>query len=554
MYDVKINTSTGVQSITGYSLINCSLNRFYDSDSIRLRTKVDGGIIFYGSAYAELQKLRDAGKLQTELYIELNNVRIYSGQLQLQGIWKANENLCELSVLIDDEYTLLLKNIDREFAFGTANEASKTQVQCTEAFQIQSVNELNVTGVFPDQETAWCNEYYTSDAINVYNPEHYYKAIRNLGKDNNDRIYYSGDNRSYSRVGAQTFAALKTGILVSPTDTEQREWVEVFSTDSGFPKMRQITAPITFANSILSDYNDLWVLGSCGASLSQQWYFGTANLKDALAFALDEVDNSITMGAWDLGNIFVYPNLATSFKLKLSEVIDIYKTLFNVDWRLENGEFWFRTFTESQPKQPTSYTNNEFQYIDRVFSKDWSTDIFSFDIKDKVHETSVEVDLNPSYADFGKSVIKYDTFFEDTQPLTNSSFVLDIAQLTTSREDGIAVIKQDGAGFMINGYGLDGIDFYVYNLGLSLYELMKNDYKYGRPFNLGELSLNGWAFKQEIDLIADYNKECEINIPYINPFVIDFSLYLKTSFGDLKCIEMKTNLSSAITVITGGKQ
>ena len=139
MYSVRINTLGGIQKATFSSLVGCTINRFYDNDSIRLRTKLDGSIKFYSSTYSLLQQLRDNEMLQTDIYIDLNDVEIYSGKLQMQGEWNEYKQECSLPVEIYDEYTVLLRDIDRTFGFRNTTENTYSQVKTERDFSYRQL-------------------------------------------------------------------------------------------------------------------------------------------------------------------------------------------------------------------------------------------------------------------------------------------------------------------------------------------------------------------------------------------------------------------------------
>jgi len=559
MYSVRINTLGGIQKATFSSLVGCTINRFYDNDSIRLRTKLDGSIKFYSSTYSLLQQLRDNEMLQTDIYIDLNDVEIYSGKLQMQGEWNEYKQECSLPVEIYDEYTVLLRDIDRTFGFRNTTENTYSQVKTEQRFQLQAATNSGFNGVFDDPETSDCGDRFNATDVDVYNENKFYRAARMLGNDSEARTYYSGiADLSYSRIGAQIYVALSEGILPSPDVVDNGAWLPVLGSQTeptGFPKMAQMYAPIKFIGATYSDYSNDWVLGTCVLA-DQQWYFNTKDVKEMISESIQQIDPSITMGSWDFGNVSVYSNEPDErYELTLEEQINILKTLFSIDWRIENGEFWFRTKQETTPQQPSSYELQPYQYIDRQYAKDWSNEQFVYDIKQQINETSLEIDTDPSYADFSRSVIRYDNFYENKYELTNTNFVLDIAKLTRNVDaEGLAVVLLDGAGFMYNGYGIEGDDFWVYNIGLSLYEIMKTYYSIDTPFSKGVLSLDGWAFKQDIDLFVDYNQTVDINVPYTDPFLVDFAYYLKSSYGDLKCIEMQTDLENGKSLIQAAKK
>lgn len=557
-YKIEIQFTNGWQFISQATFEGCSLIRYRDADSIRVRDKFDGSIIFYGDAYRMLLSEKGNDKLRLACRIYLGGEVIFSGQLQLQGEWWLDENKCMLQIDIDDDYAKILANLDTVIRRRPFNVNSRSLVNVSYREQMQSGS-----GEFSeyqlDPETWFTGEAFNSATVDDYNPEKTYLKARTLETSGNVR-YFSGYKESYCKGGQPYvfFAALRTGQLADPGDINQRDWVAVNgSTDlgtgtGGFPKMGQVTSNMIFNHAILSDYiGPHWAFGTTdSASLVYQADLPTINLKEHLSDAINIVDDSITMGDWDFGELYIYSINDEYFDLKLSEILDIYIMLFNLDWVLENKVFIMKTFTESEPAMPDKTL--EYQYINKIFAKDWSSQALRYDLAGKVNKFSLEIDTEAKVIDFDKTIIAYDTFYQNSNNITNNTFVLDIAAATTRDANEIVIIKQDVTGWLINGEGME--ELYVYNLGLSVYNLVEDNYKYGRPYNFGVLQLTHGAFKKDIDLIKDYHETFEIKIPYNKQTVLDFGYYLVSKYGNLKINELTIDLSSQSAIIKASKQ
>jgi len=553
MYTLKVSLTSGITELQQVTFEGVALENFYESGSIRLRKRLTGDITFFGDAYKSLLNEKIAEVLRLKVYLYLDSGEIYSGMLQLQGEWRLNENVCILPVEIDDNYTLLLQGIDTKFSFNPVQVNSHSIVQVSSRDQMQGgVNIMNI--YHDDPETEFSGS--VSPHPNEYDPAYLYRKARDIGKGVADNQYYSGyRNQSFCKVGTQfIYAALNDGPLVHPDEPDQNDWVRIRGSDdyNGFPLMKQLKSEIRFNGAILSDYQNQWVKPSLEPSGDVTWDMVTISLWDMLESSLQGIDPSITMGSWDFGELYVYSNNGESFDLTLSDIIGIYKTLFNVDWMLDQKVFEFKTVTQVIPEQPLGYAQQPYQYVDRVLGKDWSSQVFQYDLKDKIRRFSLEIDKDSFYLDFIKTNISFDTFYTEAMDMVASTFVLDIAKLTTSKSDKIAVILQDGTGFMFNDYGLE--DFYTYNIGLSLYEIVKNYYKYDQPFSKGELWQVHPVYGEPIDLIKAYNETVTIDIPMDDPDLIDFGYYLKSSFGDLKVLQVSTLLDNQKTVINAARQ
>ena len=102
MYSIYANIN-GMQEMQQASLEGCSLIRYRDEDSIRVRDKLDGEITFWGNSSAQL---RGVTVSQTECEIQKDGIVIYTGMLQMRGTWFEESNKCMLGVEIQDEYSL----------------------------------------------------------------------------------------------------------------------------------------------------------------------------------------------------------------------------------------------------------------------------------------------------------------------------------------------------------------------------------------------------------------------------------------------------------------
>jgi hypothetical protein len=149
------------------------------------------------------------------------------------------------------------------------------------------------------------------------------------------------------------------------------------------------------------------------------------------------------------------------------------------------------------------------------------------------------------------TVISYDVVYPDSNERENGTFELDIASLTRTQGSGIAVVELNVYDYIKTFVGLEGT--MVFNQGLSLYNLVYTRHLKNRAFPTGILSTQGYYFNNPVALIEDWNEISEITIPMPDPTLLDFDLYLQTSFGELRANALTLNLESGQTIITAAK-
>lgn len=582
MYKIQIEFTTGWQFVEQVSFEGCSLQRFRDEDSIRVRDRLDGSITFYGSAYESLEA-ETAIQLNCKLY--LDNDQIYSGKIQLRGEWHERSKKCMLAVELQDEYTTLLRNLDIEHDYGyprfNTQLTTKVYVTVRNAFQMRAVT-LSGGVNTPHETDLW--KHCSSGNKGIIEEWHHqkeffqtdYKLIASNGHD--------GYMSLPENITVQFCWKLDPGFIkkyyackkysignTPPVGTSNDYWQEV-GDDFLFPNaytMGQRFAPFKFNDAIYSETDKEWQRRGCDGSLETTG-FSAPKLYNYLADMLDRADPTIQISFagffpyLDVTNP-TYKNLAVynnefqdlndqyqppPSKYKLSDLIGIYMTIFDCDWRLENGEFVFRHPSEIPATPAPSQT---YQFINSVFNKDWSVETFNSDLSNNVYRESFTIGTS-ELKDFEKQLLDYDNNAVEKFDYTNTNFEIDFS-LVISEPDNqsrICILKYNSNGEVPSDFDIITGDFF-YNIDMFLSKLVKLFFTHGRPFNEGILSGVTFGNPETLQLFLDYLWNNEIPIPYNDQRLLDFDYLIVTSFGNLKVDQLSINLASQSAIITAAK-
>jgi len=124
MYDVYLNIgSFSSPSIGGgWVASSCiveqaSVVKQEESYPLVLRKSLNGTLVFLGDEYTALKTLSDAGNLFCGIKIEYDSTEQVNGDLELTGMFNTRLQKASLGFIINDKYTKIINNLDKEFTF-----------------------------------------------------------------------------------------------------------------------------------------------------------------------------------------------------------------------------------------------------------------------------------------------------------------------------------------------------------------------------------------------------------------------------------------------------
>lgn len=504
-YELHIQLSTGWQQMTNVSFEGCQLIRFRDSDSIRVRDKLEGSIALYGDAYEALKLERDNHVIQLNCKVYLTN-EIYSGKLQLRGEWFERSNYCLLGVEIDDQYTTLLRNIDIEHDYGYPHFnqylTTNVKVELRNAFQMRARHFPQNPASDPHITYLWhfCENTSFSDVKEWNKDKEYFQTDYLLLADDGLDAFMSISGQEYRQfawltvLGNKRYYAAKKGNRSKspPPSSNSNDYWQLVGEQAWL--MGQRYAPFTFEDAEYSETDKEWQRGGCSEGLFIT-EFSAPRLFSYLADMIKRADPSIQISFDSFfpyldANDITYKNLAVynnefqdlndqyqpaPSKFKLSDLIAIYTDLFQCDWRLESGVFVFRHESE-YPKQPDQ--SQVYQFVDTIFNKDWSSEKFNADLKTNVYRESFSIGTSENI-DFEKQLLDYDNNAAEKFDYTNTNFEIDFALVISEPENQskICILKFNASGQVPSSINFLTGEF-QYNVDMSLNKLIKTFHTY----------------------------------------------------------------------------
>lgn len=586
MYRIEIQFTTGWQFVEQVSFEGCSLQRYRDENSVRIRDKLDGSITFYGDTYKNLLVEKNNNVIQLNCKIYLNSDEIYSGKLQLRGEWAERSNKCLLIVEIQDEYTTILRNIDIEHDYirPKYNVQLKTnvQIEVRKAFQMRAIH---ASGGEDSPHITFLWHFCDGASVDVIEKFDYYKYYTKTDYvlDATNEGYMSKPENVkeqfcwiLSALGEKRFFACTEDSLGNypPGDLgfSNEHWRLVGSGLTKPPQaywMGQRYAAFKFEDAEFSDDDKEWQRGGCDEGQTIE-NLTAPTLYYYLSDMIGRADPAIQI---DFSTFFpyldatspTYKNLAVytnqwkdekgltqyaDAKYKLSDLIAIYMSVFDCDWRLEGGVFVFRHKSE-HPQIPDA--SKPYQFVDSIFSKDWSFEGFNSDLKFNVYRESFTIGTSEKKY-FEQQLLDYDNNLQDKLDYTNTNFEIDLIILSQSPKDTskICILKYNANGWVPSGVSPSGV--FSYNADMKLSTLVKLFHTYRRPFTPGILS--GVLFGDPVTLSLDlaYLWNNEITIPYNDQRLLDFDYLLVTSFGNLRINQISVDLQSQKATISAAKK
>jgi len=557
MYSLEINYGSGFEDVKNFSFEGCSISRYRDGDSIRYRDKIDGSIRFYNTAYSSLKIQKDNLIVQLDAKLYQNKLLLLDFQLMLDGEWDYRAFTCSLSATQEDDYTKILKHIgdDRAFRSAPASEPGVTMTVGTVKRDMYQMRAVTIQGGTDNgiENELWSNCNTSSNSlIERFSTDKEYQRvdviIPDTGTGGWDGYQSTIENLPISFCWEYNNNAVKSFYAAKKQSSGKRPPILPNASDSNWQfvgdvvawgavnEMGQLWSIVQFEDSYWDSESNEWQRGGCTTGFGIETSVVGQNLYRLLESYLHNIDDTITISFdtffpyvyaedAEMLNLMLYYNTPSDgndiaypdYSWTLQELIDVYKIVFDCDWRLEDKRFTFRHPSE-QPILPLSYDQQPYQYFDRVLAKDWSISLFNSDEQKKIGLESFTVG-NSLDKYFGTQIIDYNNTYTETIDAIDASIELDLGLLTgdATNNTSYCIVQYNDSKVIPSAISAVTGEW-VYNINMRLNTLIKDWYTYDRPFWSGTLySQTDNSLSTELDLIRYFILKANICLLYTSP-------------------------------------
>ncbi len=533
MYNIELNLTNGWEYMTDYSLDGVKLKRYRMDDSIRQRDKVDGSIKFYGDDVSKIQTMISgsvATLMEIDFRLYLDTTLLIEGVISAFGKYDQAREELSLDFLENDDYTELEKVMD--------NEAKNVEVYDLDYYPELHTryfgHALDVTVPTPTGYS------YCGDTVAPPNWDST-KAYQYAQEITTDLLWEAPTmNDSFVRYGNRNYVAVKNNINSQPGSAGNTDWVMIFGV-TWFSQARSVFELDGYTyDEDLRMYTD----ATCSASMevvkiAALDLFNTIedllpsgysiDRKNYLEYVLDNFP--------DEGELAIYfpedseTGNSTIESMKLSDILGIYKSVYNVEWRLENKELIFKHPSELNQALPGPQLSFPNYYINDVLGRDWSSSEFTYNIKDKVWRETFSIGKETTRIEYAN---KYTD--EYTEELNEYSL-----------KHNVVFSKQNRDNERLKGIlAYSSTDQIQDELVLST--LINEHFLIDRPFDTGEVD------GVSETLIQRYNNDCDISIAFTQQNLIDFDYLINSYYGTLYVNELSVSLDNAQTKISASRK
>lgn len=596
MYSYEVRLTTGWTILNDISVSGVELIRYYEDRSPRLRDKTGGNVTIYGNDYQKLHNEKQAGNIVLPFKIKFNNETLLEPFLWLYGEWSERSAICSLSIENEDDYTELLRNMDASHSFtlnGEPDQFSALIRYCNMTNQIipykvvqQQGNAGLLTTPYEGDNWEFCYQWIPGNAsCPEFQPDYNYIAGTRVYDAGGSAILQGVLEESFYRSGNEYYVCKETHHSGSTPDSGK------FYLLTELWEMGRHYSPIKFdgADGIDEDQNNAYYIAGCSTpsiehSLTNMKCF---DLFGVLQYLLSVTSSDITIKESNyfpylaatqpnIENLYLYYNVkidyatdkdtnTESVTISLSDVLEIYKTLFNVDWKLVNKEFIFVHPSEFVQDLPPHIVNYEYNYFDRIFSKDFSNELFTDNEANKFYQEIFTIGItselptdNIEQLNFGPMAIEYVNAYTEKMDYIVTSVETNLALFTRGQDSlsGACVVAVNPSGEVISTLSIT-LNKMIYNSELMQRNLIPKYFYDNRMFTKGTFyplnDDNNVINPVVVDLIKTRDYSTEMKSPVYRQDLIDFSYLVKTSFGNLVPWELKIDLQSSGSNLTAGK-
>jgi len=572
---IEIDTGLGyVEFKPNFYNFSLTKQRF---NNVRVRFSAAGDLMFSNTEFETLNNLRLSGTITLDIKIYINYSLCCLGKLNLMSKnWNIENKVCNLAVDIVDKYTEILKTYDTEqnmFAeaipesakiriLSSLHQIALPTTSDNWATQIANYNPDGTQPVAPSAANDWT--YHTPPYSTLTNA-----AITSITDAGSGRLLIT--SAAHGLIDSQynlpdltiynttNYNAVYNDVIVIDADTftvsgtfvinETGDWKVA---EAGFHvftfKCQYVTFPATGYD--LGHYFDNWYLKTGITKSNAELEFSTWKvlydiIEDLLSYSDSSINISQIAGVNDYCKYFDvtdtdYNKLMIEFIYNLKDVshkkrvaqftlkrlLEIYKILFNLDWRInDNNYFQFIHPSESVQSLPSFAVLPKHNFTAR--SKALGVDFLQYEIKNFVNSETWNLQKTDTIFFDGYPII-YDNESEQNKKYEVKEICSDLRKVVLNTDD----IKDDG--FVIIATFLDAAENIIYNVDeningkLAVSDLQDNVLSSGdRPFVSGKINNIDKVF-----INVANNRFMEMSRPLNDFSDLDFDYLVKTEITD----------------------
>jgi len=505
MYSIEYTTTGGSSWISypGQNLEGVTIVKAKEDDRIFARVSVDGVLNFYGSYCSALFSLLSTD-IKVQAQIKRDGTTVVNGYLNLLGTWDIDNNTCELSFDVVDQYTPVFKLWDEDVSLTTL--------------------------------TSTISYSFDSSQITEELPKASYPNYSDLPPPENNYTYLGEDATNW------IFAKQ---LIPFPADG--------WDYDQGLPGD---------GYPFWTKYPGFWSKQELNTQTVTDEFSGFFELVNVLyklctnsGCDFDETDFSTYLeDDSELNNIFIgykkrviNPGVYIKEKqISLSDILKIMKAIFNLDWYLDAGDLKFKHPSELNFDLPdlTRYPAHDlttFEGINWVAQKK----VFNYSVDIPFKEIwNVE---SSNQVDFNGLPIRYEIESDQMVEFDLSNFQANFTELMNAQsenytgdvsDDGFCIVACDASRVIVNRTGILSGDTLI-NGKLALSQLHYDHFKTGgRYFTSGEMNGSNATFTN----VKRTREIIEISAPAtVDDFI--FSNLVKLSIGYCELISVTEYLN-----------
>jgi len=542
----------------------CTFSRKRGLDNLQIRDTLEGSLIFNGTQASALYSLRFSNYLTVGIRLKISGVVKLTGKLDLAGKYDTKANKAELKFSNDDQYNKVLANLNKEKSFTFSGWADTITVEYTTTQDKQGQEfEDGYSGSYEAPDAYYADN--GSEQPNAWDSGTTYSQGNLVGDAADRRWGGDFDNCFVRHSGRNYVSKINNNLGNTPTGATDANWILLGDPPTNIQTYTQERGAFDFGSATYDETNDYWKKASTDTdtySINQR----AVKLFDVFEEMLSEIDSSIeiyetTSGAntglctyiednfSNLEYLFYY-SFENSPKIKLQEILDIFKVLFRCEWTIKDNIFLFVHPSE----RPSAVGIDSYYNITTYLSKDWTRYEQEQDIQDKLKYERVAIGES-SYEDFDVQELEYANEFQNTDEISLNIGTDYKRQYNSS--DGrllLAATTEDG-GTTWDLYNQTGVNSgeTEFNGGLAASKLITNFYlTYGTPF--GSLTWNSGNYTPS----QKRNRRVQFNLPIVDPTIFDFDYLIQTSIeqsglSDLKLelLEVNVKLDGSMAEIIG---
>jgi hypothetical protein len=582
MYSFELNIGSWISPTPGTGWV--AVNPLYEksgmvkarkADQIFARITISSPLTFYSYEYTELKALADNHN-RIEIRIFYKGVQKFTGYLDLAGDYNDNELSCSLNVTPNDRYTKILAGMDTEIN-AIDNDITKYDVVLNVTTDVDNQYEVE-TGAAPTGFGAYYSNCGLVDATAWSASTQYYPAVDPPGVPTGD---YQGAMNCFCKYGTINYRCTNGNTNRRP-DLNPTYWAPLGSQLWEFGQER---ADFQFTGSTYDPGLNLYIKASCTPSNYQNTFDNCVRMFDVLEGLLNEVDATINIvetggneyspylnsGAapcdGELANLFMSdksdiknytaPDVAQFENIKLSRMLEYYKRMFNLDWKIDdNNYFKFSHPTEVTIILPTPFADYPAHYLTTFRALKWTVGNakYKYVERKKINKERWEFEQSNS-SDFDGVPIIYNNAYTDEIVYQLNSLNCNVSRVVkgddTVSDDGFVIFAttKPGADYeVVNKAGIIRPYVTLYNGKLSTSRLIQDHhttgdriYKKGTVNNVANTSL----------VIRDDKEYSGINIPVYDPDSIDFDYLIETEMENITPWELQIKFNGDHAILKG---